>query len=538
MKKQLKILSLIMAMIIMLGTFCVVTFAEGEASTATVTPDTSWYLEKSQNKVATLRDAADLLGFAKLVNEEIELFDGWTIKLGKDIVFNEGKASDWAAGTSTPANVWTPIYGFFGTFDGQGYTISGLYFNDATAKGAGLFSMADGATIKNVSVVNSYFCCLMQIGGIVAVCQNLPCTISNCYTDAIICNPKPSSASDANFVDLGGIVGQDTTGSTIENCWFDGTIITSHFASSNGGFARSAGIVAFCKSENDATIKNCLVTGSITGQLKVGGIVGDAQNSGEKGTTIENCLVLPKEFNVLRKQSGDLLCYGLFGYVSKNISLKNVYGASEWFPTIVNDPDFISNGKYIFDGRDSFDERILVWDLKVTDSSKITVISSENATTLVLDTMKGDAAKTSLTGLDFDGDDAVWVTVADGTPVIKALANIAANKTSGQAEAAVDPSELEVESDEQPGDQPGDDQPGDDQPSDDQPNDQPNDDDDAADTNAPETNAPETNAPETNAPDTGAEEKKGCGGTITGMSVAAIAMIGAACGMIVKKKED
>ena len=81
MKKQLKNLSLLMALIMVIGVaLSVVCFADGEAA-ATITPDTSWYLEKSKTKTVTLRDAADLAGFSQLCNESTQYFYGWTIKL-------------------------------------------------------------------------------------------------------------------------------------------------------------------------------------------------------------------------------------------------------------------------------------------------------------------------------------------------------------------------------------------------------------------------------------------------------------------------
>lgn len=47
------------------------------------------------------------------------------MKLGADIVVNEGNASDWA--NERPRLRWTPISNFAGSFDGQGHTISGIY---------------------------------------------------------------------------------------------------------------------------------------------------------------------------------------------------------------------------------------------------------------------------------------------------------------------------------------------------------------------------------------------------------------------------
>lgn len=65
---------------------------------------------------------------------------------------------------------WTPIgtitARFAGEFDGQGHTISGLYFNDTSKDYVGLFGYAQGAEIKNVGVVNSYFSGNNYVGGV------------------------------------------------------------------------------------------------------------------------------------------------------------------------------------------------------------------------------------------------------------------------------------------------------------------------------------------------------------------------------------
>ena len=495
MKKTVKLLSLIMAMIVMLGTFGVVAFADGEASTATITPDTSWYLKNSKTKTATLRDAADLAGLAKLVNDQEEFFLDWTIKLGADIVYNEGKASDWAAGTSTPANVWTPISDFFGTFDGQGYVISGLYFNDMTASGVGLFAGLDGVTVKNVSIVNSYFAAGKQIGAIAGVSKGVSNTVSNCYSDAII---YADVSSNNGY--LGGILGRNmVSGTVVENCWFAGSVKAECDDNQNWA-TKIGGIVGQSEGDASSTIKNCLVTGKIEGQNQVGGILGVANETGEAGSIVENCLMLG-EITVTRNNPS--LFFGQFACVWKDggkITLNKCYGLDTYTANVPGERFTGEKTKTIWNVNDT---GVIVADTSVK-------VTSANIT--------GDAAKTTLVGFDFDGVDTdgtedIWLTVTDGTPVLKDLATIASTKASGQAEAPVDPSELEVESDEQPG---GDEQSGGDNEND-------------------ETKAPETDAPETEAP---AEEKKGCGGTIAGMSVAAIAMIGAACGMIAKKKED
>lgn len=74
---------------------------------------------------------------------------------------------------------WTPINSYSGTFDGQGHTISGLYFNESSTNNVGLFGVNNG-TVQNVGVINSYFMGQNNVGGICGI-NNTACIITNCY---------------------------------------------------------------------------------------------------------------------------------------------------------------------------------------------------------------------------------------------------------------------------------------------------------------------------------------------------------------------
>lgn len=106
--------------------------------------DTSWY--NTTDNTFTLTDAADLAGFAAIVNGTAEgiaqsNFLGKTVRLGADILLNTGDAASWTP--ETEGLQAFPIIGnisekdgaedaslqFSGEFDGQGHTISGLYVN-------------------------------------------------------------------------------------------------------------------------------------------------------------------------------------------------------------------------------------------------------------------------------------------------------------------------------------------------------------------------------------------------------------------------
>lgn len=66
---------------------------------------------------------------------------------------------------------WEPIgtsdVPYTGTFDGKGYTISGLYFNNPSESNVGLFGyIGANGKISNVGVLDSYFKFAMLGGGV------------------------------------------------------------------------------------------------------------------------------------------------------------------------------------------------------------------------------------------------------------------------------------------------------------------------------------------------------------------------------------
>lgn len=81
-------------------------------------------------------------------------------ELTADIVINKNLLDADGSINTYPTYEWTPIgskYGFQGTFDGKGHTISGLFvdavYNDIMLN-VGLFASLSG-TIKNLNIMNS-----------------------------------------------------------------------------------------------------------------------------------------------------------------------------------------------------------------------------------------------------------------------------------------------------------------------------------------------------------------------------------------------
>lgn len=169
-----------------------------------------------------IANGAQLARFASIVNGTDGMARNKAAcgRLTADIELNNTTGwENW--GSNAPANSWTPIGNYFtGTFDGQGHTISGLYYvnnSDYSSYYAGLFgSLEGGGTVENVGVTKSYIQGSGYTGGIVASLYGG--TIRNCYYTGIVrCH---------GYGGGGGIVGMSNgyDNSTIANCYFAGRI--------------------------------------------------------------------------------------------------------------------------------------------------------------------------------------------------------------------------------------------------------------------------------------------------------------------------
>ena len=143
-------------------------------------------------------------------------------RLTADIVANENLLNDKGSLNGTPSNVWTPIGRNFtfaansynGILDGAGHSITGLFFYDTKGAGYyGLFAKMGRGTVKNLAIVDSFFCVVNKsnyVGTFVG--EGYAVNLENCYSNAII------YASDY----YGGIVGK-TSVANIRNCLYAGT---------------------------------------------------------------------------------------------------------------------------------------------------------------------------------------------------------------------------------------------------------------------------------------------------------------------------
>ena len=243
----------------------------------------------------------DLYWFANYVNSE----NGEACAiLTSDITVNTGVLDeDGNLASDTSAFEEWPLIGrsdskidsrFSGTFDGQGHTISGLYFDDNSVNYVGLFGfVTDDGKVANVGIKDSYL-----KGGDVAVggvCgYNRDGIIENCYNIG-------SSVNGSRFV--GGICGYNISG-TIDNCYNTGNVSgSSEIIGGVCGYNSSSEIEGYEK----GAIKNCYNTGAVNGPEFVGSVCGyNAHNpmsqteseSTSKTPKIENCYYNIKDMGI------------------------------------------------------------------------------------------------------------------------------------------------------------------------------------------------------------------------------------------------
>jgi hypothetical protein len=165
---------------------------------------------------------------------------------------------------------------FEGTFDGNGFTISGIYVNSESDY-QGLFAASSG-TIKNLGVIASYVEGRSHVGGLAG----------NNYGRGEISNSYYVGDVVGDGYDAGGIAGGN--GGAIRNSYSIGAVTGDHvvggLAGSNFGTidnSYSASAVTGRKwnvgglaGENNRTISNSYSIGAVTGgEYDTGGLVGE-----------------------------------------------------------------------------------------------------------------------------------------------------------------------------------------------------------------------------------------------------------------------
>lgn len=207
---------------------------------------------------------------------------------------NAGRGASYSAVLTQDIDLgdenWTPIgkaYSsrFAGTFDGQGFTVTGLNITASSSSNYGLFGYVEGGTVRNVTVegkieITGSGSASYGIAGIVGQFYGTTGSIENCVNKVEVKGSQNVGGvvgyvaggyntadkkiqNCANIKDItstghnaGGIAGYVSGQVTIENCYNRGDI--------TGGGWRAGGISAYSTSSY-AKFSNCYTTGTVSG---------------------------------------------------------------------------------------------------------------------------------------------------------------------------------------------------------------------------------------------------------------------------------
>lgn len=306
-------LSLLMAFVMVLSLLPTAVWAAGE-TVAEIHSDTDFYGMNASRSYILMSDITITAPYGSSANKFKGTFDG----NGHTITLNIG--TDAAPASAT----YQAAFAYCNNATISNLTVAGnMYVSMAYA--AGIAAKADNSTFQNcganVTIV-SKGSNLKQLGGIVGEVNN--CQIKNCWSTCSI---------TGSIKDSGGIVGKTVTeGSTISNCYFNGTINSTANSALVGGIIGNV--------NKASSIQNCYSTGTVTAKSQAGSFAGrlyayDSDNNAE----ITNCYTLNTPEYGFQYDSGT---------TSENIKLKTsdeIKGlASTLGSAFIADKDNINDG--------------------------------------------------------------------------------------------------------------------------------------------------------------------------------------------------
>lgn len=179
--------------------------------------------------------------------------------------------SSWAGGAGfTPIGNGTTT--FSSSYDGQGYTISGLFINRPTTNEIGFFGKISGnPTIQNIRLVNINVKGQGNVGGLIGSqwdgSANTLSVMSNCSATGAVVGAGSS---------VGGMFGclGNQAAINVNRCYSTCSVSTSAASGQNN----YGGLAGYVKGGNASTQKvtftNCYATGNVSANVDAGGFIG------------------------------------------------------------------------------------------------------------------------------------------------------------------------------------------------------------------------------------------------------------------------
>ncbi len=300
---------------------------------------------------------------------------------------------------------------FTGVFDGQGLEIRDLYINRSDENFVGLFGRSEG-DIKNLGVVGANVSGKSRVGGLLGW-QGNGATVENCYATGEVMGTKGYPISEH----VGGLIGVNSNDASVSNsytvCNVSGvdniggligyqrndSVSSNSYAMGNvNGVGDVGGLIG---SNSEGTVETSFATGNVVGEWRVGGLIG------------ENNMAALSESYAIGDVSGDEYVGGLVG--------ENNYATVEYSYSSgsVDGDEYVGGlvGRNWAGGEveNSF------WDTKASGLE-----TSDGGTGLTTDEMTGENAAEYMDALDYDD---IWETVLEddedvtekGYPILQAI---------------------------------------------------------------------------------------------------------------------
>ena len=158
--------------------------------------------------------------------------------LVEDIVLNRDVLSDDGALNRGMFTAWTPIgttsSAYNGVFDGNGHSVSGLYYSDANGLCVGLFGCVGmRGVVRDLTVDDSYLKGKNAVGAIAGYNAGI---VESCVNESLVIGGAA----------VGGIVGLND--GTVENCTDNGWVTSDD--------ALNGGIIGGTNSGEDSDVPN------------------------------------------------------------------------------------------------------------------------------------------------------------------------------------------------------------------------------------------------------------------------------------------
>ena len=278
-----------------------------------------WHIPQVTGGCYAIGDAGELLQFAEDYNRASR--GAVCVKLTADIVMNKNVTIDDQLNMTDTASFqeWTPIKNFRGTFDGQGHTISGLYYDNGYVVSAGLFaSIGDEyefstVTIKNLNIKDSYFKAASWVGSLVGLSRKKTDLLVENVTSESIVEAMIYQGNQVNGTKVGGLVGYFFGDSDADECRTLEMVNVNHKGRLSSTSESAGGLVGSLFSAR-IIIVHASHEGTVYAREHAGGLIGVA----DKGCQVDLAYVY-NEGSVDGRYIG--------GLVGRNRTPLNIYNA-------------------------------------------------------------------------------------------------------------------------------------------------------------------------------------------------------------------